>query len=271
MIVSAYLNYKELTIKKKIQFILETKLDGLSFKEEDLKDLEAYKNAKIQILNCELNCQSYLATDKAAHQMYLEKLGNISKSLKDYNIKTITTTIPKVNLSQELELLNEIIIDYYNILKKNKVQLVLATSTDYKANEFAYILKNNKKVKAFSFDCDKFYRNNHAVLPSFKILKEYIKILKVSDRKENIPVLIGYGNYKLIEIFKTLIKDNKQILIEMNTNLLELEKKPTIQAFFSKKIKKQNSIYRDLEAKIGEITLEKILINQAEAVLKILK
>ncbi|CCV63821.1 Xylose isomerase [Alteracholeplasma palmae J233] len=275
-IITTYADYTQLDIKQQFELVKSMELGQISIRSSKVEDekllKQAIKETGLKVVNFDSELKPYDLYDEQQHLEALSFFAEKAAIAKEIKAQNIYFEIPRVkDIINEYMFVVEKLNDYLAITRKNKLNLVIKPSLGNKTNTYVYLLKQFKtKDISMMYDTKHLYLNNESLITSYRILKPYIKVLKIADlNKENVPVLIGYGNLKLAEVFKSFIRDKYQGIVELDTNLFELieEKKVGFFKKFSKKYKNELKNKESLEKKLGTLDLEVVLKNQ----IKVLK
>ncbi len=278
-IITTFVDQTNLTVSEQFNLLEEINHKNISLRNvsEEINDIkELIKNRPIKVINYDSNIKSYDLYNDEVHEQNLHLFEIEVQKAKELKAIHILFEIPKVkDIITECEFLENKVRDYIDVAKKYKIELVIKPTIGIKSNAYVYLLKQFKKTEiGIIYDTIHLYKNDESLLTSYRIIKPYIKVLRVADIRKNIPVLIGYGELKLLEIFKSFLRDKYNGVVELDTNLLELIDK-TEKVNFFKKLSKKYKINRNakdaLEDKIGTLELKDIIDNQLQVLEKVFK
>lgn len=270
---------KELELKQ----IAIRQIDGLYVHELDesiiKKTNEILKQNKMSVSIVEIKLDDY-------HIIGNENMDALEKAIliaEMLHPKVVSMKLPKFDdFDSQSDMLKDWFKQIYQFTKKMKFELSFIYRENYLSGHLAYLTKNVKQIK-FNFDGTEFYKNKISTTTIYRLLKNEISTVRISDiDKDFEPFLIGLGVTNIVDILKKLKRDNFNGFIVLDNNLIDYiqnrEKsyeKKSIFAFFSKK-KSNKDRYLKMDHKLGldkdsELTLVKLLTAEKTIVEKVIE
>jgi hypothetical protein len=235
--------------------------------------LEVVKNNNLVIKYFKYE-EVYKLTDDIS--IYLNQLGEVLSSCRTHNIACIIIPMIKYSdLIKDLDVVCEALNEIYQICHKHKVEVVISPDYNYDLNVYQVLIKKVKNIQIL-FSLEQIYRHNLSIITNYRLLKNNIKIIEVSDIDASLKAsLLGYGVLEVVEMFKKFNRDKFEgdILYTCNmySTVAQLETQNKFKLFFQRKKKVMaSSIKEKLDVEKGEnLDFPKLFANQIN-VLKIM-
>lgn len=170
----------------------------------------------------------------------LETIQAFLKYVQSFKVKFLIAKLPVslVVSKTTSEKVNEKLLVLIKIASKYKIKIVIEPSSQA-FKELTYILKAFKSTHLqFVFNPVHIHKTKGSVLSLYRVFKTHIQLVVAEDTtKDHNPALIGYGDTRVIALFKLLVKDSYQgdVLLE-----------PKFDDFLRKLLKKQGSFWKFL-------------------------
>ena len=245
MKISAFLDNLSQNIEDQFEYAKRLNLECISLRgmgdkkpydlnEKDIdKIAELQRNSKVKIIEIAASLEKYECFDDAAHSLALSRLIKVANLANKLGVLNISMRLPSFKLVtvQEHNQIKARINDYVKIIEKAKRRLCLLRSKVDTGASFSVIAKEIKsKFVGVIFEPETIYRCKDSVSTSYRVLKDRIFSVRVSDCDELLnPQLIGYGKAELLDVFKKLKTDNFDGYLTFDNDFSSILNKKTIK------------------------------------------
>jgi|SRR5690554_6166536 len=281
--ITSFLNINKFNVERQFDIARELKLKRIIltnsqnniFDFAELIKNNIKRNERVYLINP--NIKNHNIGNEIEHQERLNKYSELISNLKGVKYDYIALTLPKFkNLDEEKELLLSQIKDYEKLAIQAKVKFILLMQGANQPTAFGYLINQriDKRRIFYSFNPKEIIAHNYPINTAYRLLRNDIELLIVSDLIDEYPTLVGKGRIGYFSLFKKFIRDNYVNTIAIDKEFTEFMYNYTprkIKALFSKKQRaiKQIFDWSNLQINSSELTdIIKYQINLLEVIFK---
>lgn len=270
LIVTSFIDYQNYQLDEQINLINKLNLNEVIIRKINnepyylLNDKESRKLIKAlsnkRVIACDPLIEAISVYDKERLEKANVKLKLAAMQARLINAEALFIRMPLFNdLNKDLKLIILTIEEQVKIIKSQKLKTIFIFDNKHKASTYRFIIEKIKEPIKIAYDPSYIYLNNENIQTTYRLLHKHIEFIIVDDfDKTKTPRLINSGNaFKIDDFFKTLIKQNFNGKVILDSKLVDFLPKVTKYTWrdktFSKKKKYHLTVLENFTKIAGDI------------------